>query len=282
MSKSPRSLLWFTPFASTFRLCRRMLRLCIPVTAVFFTVACTPRYDPTALAFVNDRFELTYPDGTALVFKDTTKFDYTATLDIARAARLNDLITTGGGATMVLNRLEWRAPQPIQAGFRNEFIDLAGRWAFKYTVSDKPTSLTLIAGEDFLPGMRALRPVFDVHWRVTRFERGSGWMRYLLPFGQGPVRARVSGEITDSEGRVVASFRLAAAEAGLNHNGLNYRVVSWKYCARLMTALIGKGVAEILTAAASPPPEWRESLPADPATAPALDPAYQPDLESPD
>lgn len=212
--------------------------------------SCAKKFDPLFNLYTNDFFELPAPDGTVLVFKDTNKFDYTVTVDLAEAARLNDMLTTGGGATLLMRRPDWRALENVEAGFRNEFLALADRWSFKYLAADKPTSLTLVAEDQFLPAMRRLRPVYETRWRVTRFMKGNGAARLLVGYGVSPVKVRLEGEVLTPEGARLAHFRVLCEEAGLTMGGWNYRVTSWKYCANVMTPILGKGLAEVFNAAA--------------------------------
>lgn len=220
---------------------------------LIFASCSTKNFDPLFNLYTDDFFEQPSPDGTVLVFKDTNKFDYTVNVNLAEAARLDDLLTTGGGATLLMRRPDWRAIEEIPASFRNEYLSLADRWLFKYSVTDKPTSLTLVAEDHFLPAMRGLRPVYESRWRVTRFRKGNGALRFFVGYGISPVKVRLEGEVITPEGARLADFRLICEEAGMTMGGWNFRVMSWKYCAKVMTPILGKGLSEVFAAATGDP-----------------------------
>lgn len=223
------------------------------LAAPFLFSSCAKKFDPLFNLYTNDSFEQPAPDGTVLIFKDTNKFDYTVTVNLAEAARLNDHLTTGTGATLLMRRPDWQAEEPIPASFRNEFMALADRWTFKFLVADKPTSLTLVAEDHFLPALRDLRPTYELRWRITRFRKGNGFLRYFLGYGISPVKAHLEGEILTPGNGKLARFKLICEEAGLTMGGWNFKVASWKYCATILTVVIGKGLSEAVMAGVGEP-----------------------------
>lgn len=141
-------------------------------------------------------------------------------------------VTTSQPLLLVVDPPEWASELRLDEEVEEKMLFTLRERLYRYSLRQYPDPVRVrYAWTPKDTGFAGYR-VIHLRTRVTDFNLGNGWARYLLGFGAGSSEVQIEGELVERvpEEDLLGEFVIREGHGGYAQWGINVKVFSGTYC----------------------------------------------------